>query len=239
MADRPKVEFPPNVTVQVTIKFDSAQKSDTNQYGVWYLHTVTWNDEDASLFTDQDLQDLLEASVLERGSQLSILKDQPAGSKKYTWKVWRYNNNEWIAIDPRDAPSRKVDPAAGPPPPGPAAGSPAKPPAKPPALKAGTRPDLLGPVMIECLNQAAIAYGFGSWAILSNPGWDATVDDRNVRVELVQKLAVSLFIAATNDRTVLPAALPMADYEAPAAPEGAPPQEPPHMDSTGDDDLPF
>ena len=65
MADRPKVEFPPNVTVQVTIKFDSAQKSDTNQYGVWYLHTVTWNDEDASLFTDQDLQDLLEARVEE------------------------------------------------------------------------------------------------------------------------------------------------------------------------------
>jgi hypothetical protein len=90
--------------------------------------------------------------------------------------------------------------------------------------------------MQECLNQAAICYGQPSWMALVEGEEPLALDD-------VQKLATSLFIASTNDRTVLPPAAPMADYEAPGAPvdptEQKPDQGPPHADSEGDDDLPF
>jgi len=241
MDQRPKVEFADNVTEKLTCKFPTAGKNGSGQYGEWWLHTVTWKGADASLFTDEDLQDLIEAAGPERGTELAIRKDKPAGQKHATWKMWRLHDGEWIAIDPRDAPSRA--PSGDPPPPQaetpPGEAERAAPPKGAAKFeKLGPRVDQLSPVMAECLNQAAICYGSASFLEVL---WGKVVEDGELnpppakqdKVDAIQRLAQSLFIAATNDRTVLPPKAPLADYEGPEAPV--------EQSALGgpDDDLPF
>jgi len=236
----PKAVFAVNETVSVTMKFDSGFGPKDGQYGQYYIHTVEIDGEDHTLFADADsLQLLIDAASPARGVELAIRKDQPAGQKHPSWKLWRAHEGEWIEVDARDAPSRAPETAPVAPK---APSAPSGPQKAPAAPKQGVRPDLLSPVMAECLNQAAICYGYGSWAALMDLVMnDAPPEGIVGIVDLVQRLSQSLFIASTNDRTVLPPAAPMADYEAPGAPVDPTEQKPDqgHADSEGDDDLPF
>jgi hypothetical protein len=244
----PTLKLADNVQQVITMKFDSAGAAGNNEYGNWFKWTVDVEGDDHTLFANDALQDLLEAASPERGTMLTILKDKPAGEKHAKVKAWRLHEGEWVEIDPRDAPSRKPDPQApgnAPAPPANTPPPPGTPQTPPPASseqsaqpktaqkfeKFGTRPDLLAPVMAECLNQAAINYGHGSWL----EALDKLIDEKLPAIELIQRLATSLFIGATDGRTVLPQANPMDDY---VAPDGSTEQAA-DPDSTGDDLLPF
>ena len=94
---RPKIELPDNVQVDVTMKFGEPFKQGENNGRPWYLWTVK-NDagDDASLFADEPLQMLLEAADIERGDEISIKLVKTTKAEPRTWHVWC--NNQAVSL---------------------------------------------------------------------------------------------------------------------------------------------
>lgn len=103
MAERPKISLKLDEPAAFVVKFNSAQKSGVNSGGPWHLWTVSVDDEDWSLFADDELNTLLEGAQLSRGDAVTVTKIK-ISKGVYEWTV--YVNDQLIA-PPKDEPAQQ------------------------------------------------------------------------------------------------------------------------------------
>ena len=237
LSKRGKVAFAVNTPEVVTMQYDSFAGEGEGTYGPWWRWSVTWRDEDATLFTDPELQELIVCAEPKPNLSLQITKQQVAGSKRTYWRVYKPVDGQWAEVlagrkepyvvpDQPQAAARPQAPARPPAPPAP----PPAPTAAPPAPAGLLTVDVAEAVMVDCYTAAQrVLYG----APLPD-GADVTL------IEQARALATTLFIAAVDGRHKTPPG-----YDAttrlltpPDQPSDPTPREPgdPGPD---DSDLPF
>jgi len=88
MADRPKIDFDPNVPVTLTVKFDSPGKSGEHNGHAWHLWTFALNGQDHALFADDALNNLLceGALPIRRDDEITITRIKQ-GRDAAHWQV--------------------------------------------------------------------------------------------------------------------------------------------------------
>ena len=70
-----------NVPTEVAFKFDTPMEKE-GQYGPYDIWTVEMGDEEHVLFASGDLRDLLRAAEIDRGTVLTLLKEERKDGKK-------------------------------------------------------------------------------------------------------------------------------------------------------------
>ncbi len=104
MAERSKISLKLDEPAAFDIKFSSAQKSGKNNGEPWHLWTVSVDDEDWSLFADDDLNTLLEDARLSRGDQVTATKIKKSKGV-YGWTVYA---NDQLVVPPQEEPARTL-----------------------------------------------------------------------------------------------------------------------------------
>jgi hypothetical protein len=242
LADKPKVEFGAD-TVSLSLQFDKPAKGGNSKFGPWWIWGVEENGEDKVLFTDGELQGTIESLNPSVGMPLAIKK----GKKNGEWKVWTYDGDGWeLATPGRTADAPDPEPSRGGPPPAPGAAQ--KQPTAP--TKAPQRGS--GISLGEACDVFAASYSRACHILF---GGDLTDQSPTECVTQARMLATTLFIAQTDQRSVLPKGYQHAPESAVQKVAGAidgdvdnsdmpppPGKDVPAEDFTGDDlvdELPF
>tara|TARA_R110000824_G_scaffold33553_8_gene107438 strand:- start:372 stop:1079 length:708 start_codon:yes stop_codon:yes gene_type:complete len=231
---RPKIELPDNVQVDVTMKFGEPFKQGENNGRPWYLWTVQ-NDagDDASLFADEPLQMLLEAADIERGDEISIKPVKTTKAEREKGTPAKNNNEIWRTAPKEPQQEQQQKPQQKPqqeqrqePQQEPQQEPPKAAPPKRDSLTYSDRVNLMG----SCIQDAALI-----WAAVRTEGDSSRA---------IAAIANTLFIDCRKDRT-----LTAPDYSEPdtsgvtsdpGIQEGDPGHgEPPNPGTENDDDLPF
>ena len=178
MAERPKVPLKLNEPDAFNAKFGSAGRSGAHNGHAWHLWTVEVDDEDWSLFADDDLNTILEDAQLSRGDQVVVTKNKKSKGVYY-WTVG-VNGQRVAPLSEDPAPTRQ--PSQQPPANGQQASSPPR--EKPPDT---VTLDDLSHLMEECILRSDAAWG----QLAEQRGTSYTADN-------VQGTASTLFIAARD-----------------------------------------
>ena len=190
MPDKPKVEFG-DEAISMTLQFDKPAKGGVSQYGPWWIWGVEEDGIDKVLFTDENLQGMLESIPVEAGLPVAIQK----GRKKGAWKVWKMDGGDWEMVKATKA-AEPADPSPTPPTP-PSSGPPAKPQTPQKAVQSTSGGLSVG----EAASIWADCYHRALRVLFPDPTGDAV---GTAEMEQARQAATSIFIAVTNDRSSLP-----------------------------------
>jgi len=191
MPDKPKVEFG-DEAISITLQFDKPAKGGVSQYGSWWIWGVEEDGIDKVLFTDENLQGMLESIPVEAGLPVAIQK-----GRKGLWKVWKMDGGDWEVVEATKA-AEPADPSPTPPAP-PSSGPPAKPQTPQKAAQStsgGLSVGEAASVWADCYTRAS--------KILLGRVTPLEEDADMPAIDCARQAATSIFIAVTNDRSSLP-----------------------------------
>ena len=229
MAERPKVPLKLDEPDAFTAKFGSAGRSGAHNGHAWHLWTVEIDEEDYSLFADDDLNAILEDAQLSRGDQVVVTKKKKSKGVYY-WTVG-INGQRVAPLADDPAPAQ---PTRQPPQKQPTNGQPA---ASPPREKVHGDADITLDGLAQLMEQC-ILYADAAWGQLAEQhGTSYTADN-------VQGTASTLFIEARDHNLTVqkkhPAAV--AREAVLAGANGSDGSQPPWVDEEApplDDEYPF
>jgi len=260
---RAKVEFAVDTPEVVELLYNSFGGEGVGTYGPWWRWSVNWKDEDATLFTDTELQELVVCAEPRAKLSLQIVKKRVPGSKRTYWRVYKPVDGNWVEVvagqampqnDNAGEPIPRAAPHAAPAKPrtAPAAATkPVPPPAPPAPPQAPTAPPPVPPAPAGLLTVTVIeevgadCYAAAQRVLFGDPlpdGADVTL------VEQARTLAATFFIALVDGRHKAPPGYGGPEAEPMADPAGrdpadrdpaVPPPREPGDPGPDDSDLPF